>query len=105
MDNYNKIVTVVRNDPALQRSVGSLKQEAAAGGVKHTGPGFAEGDVLVPKIANVKLLAQPSDTAKSIATLGRADELVVIGAEKDGYINVQGANGSGWVKLVLMQKR
>jgi len=105
MDNYNKIVTVVRNDPALQRNVGSLKQEAAAGAVKHTGPGFADGDVLLPKIANVKLMAQPADTAKAVATLGRADELVVIGAEKDGYINVQGANGSGWVKIVLVQKR
>jgi hypothetical protein len=29
----------------------------------------------------------------------------VIGAAKDGFINVQGAGGSGWVKLVLVQKR
>ena len=32
MDNYNKVVSVVRNDPSLQRNVGTLKQEAAAGG-------------------------------------------------------------------------
>jgi hypothetical protein len=50
-------------------------------------------------------MAQPSDTAKVVATLGRADELVVIGDEKDGFINVQGANGSGWVKIVLASKR
>ena len=105
MDNYNKIVTVVRNDPSLQRTVGSLKQEAAAGGTTKAGGGFNEGDVLVPKIGNVKLMAQPSDTAKSLGTLPRGEELVVIGAEKDGYVNVQGANGSGWVKVVLMQKR
>jgi hypothetical protein len=105
MDNYNKVVSVVRNDPSLQRKVGTLKQEAAAGGAKKAGAVFDEGDVVVPKIGNVKLLAEPSDTAKPLATLGRADELVVIGAEKNGYINVQGATASGWVKIVLMQKR
>jgi hypothetical protein len=106
MDNYNNIVKAVRNDPSLQRNVGSLKQEAAAGGVtRSAGALFNEGDVLVPKIANVKLFAQPSDTAKQVATLSRTDELVVVGAEKDGYINVQGSSASGWVKSVLVQKR
>ena len=28
LDNYNKIVQVVMNDPSLQRNVGTLKQEA-----------------------------------------------------------------------------
>lgn len=28
----------------------------------------------------------------------------MIGEEKDGYINVQGASASGWVKIVLMVK-
>src|SRR5882757_1771841 len=88
MDNYNNIVKVVRNDASLQRNVGTLKQEAAAGGTKKAGAVFNEGDVLTPKIANVKLLAQPSETAKVVATLGRGEELVVIGVEKDGFINV-----------------
>jgi hypothetical protein len=103
MDNYNKVVGVVRGDPALQRNVGTLKQEAAAGGVK--AGTFREGDVLGPKIANVKLMAEPSDTAKVVATLGRGDELVVVGGEKDGYVNVQGSTSSGWVKVVLVNKR
>jgi len=29
----------------------------------------------------------------------------VIGGEKDGFINVQSATASGWVKVVLVQKR
>jgi hypothetical protein len=103
MDNYNNIVNVVRNDPALQRNVGTLKQEAAAGG--KTAATFREGDVLVPKIAGIKLLAGPSDTAKVVATLTRADEFIVSGEEKDGYVQVQGANASGWVKITMMQKR
>jgi hypothetical protein len=105
MDNYNNIVRTVRNDPSLQRNVGTLKQEAAAGGAKKAGAVFAEGDVVMPKIANVRLLAAPTDTAKPLTTLVRGEELVVIGPEKDGYINVQSAAASGWVRIVLVEKR
>jgi hypothetical protein len=105
MDNYNNVVGVVRGDASLHRNVGTLKEEAAAGGKAKSGAVYNEGDVLVPKINNIKLLAEPSDSAKALATLGKADELVVTGAEKDGYIAVQGASASGWVKIVLVQKR
>ena len=104
MDNYNKVVGVVRGDPSLQRNVGTLKQEAAGGGTRKAGAVFNEGDVLGPKIAGIKLLAQPDDTAKVVATLGRADELVVTGEEKNGFIQVQGSSASGWVKITLVQK-
>ena len=105
LDNYNNIVTSVRNQPSLQRNVGTLAQEAAAGGQTKTGAVFSEGDVLVPKIANVKLLAEPSDAAKVVATLARTDELVVVGTVKDGFVSVQGATASGWVKLALVAKQ
>src|SRR5262245_29283002 len=105
LDNYNGIVGAVRGDPSLQRNVGTLAQEAAAGGQVKAGAVFAEGDVLAPKIANVKVLAEPKDGAKEVMTLGRTDEVVVVGGEKDGFINVQGANGSGWIKIVLVNKR
>jgi hypothetical protein len=105
MDNYNNIVRTIRNDPTLQRNVGTLAQEAAAGGQRQAGAVFAEGDVLSPKIAGVKILAQPADNAKEVATLGRADEMVVVGQEQNGFINVQAASGAGWVKIVLVNKR
>ena len=105
MDNYNNVVKVVRNDTSLQRNVGTLKQEAAAGGAKKAGAVFNEGDVLTPKIANVRLMSDASDTSKALATLARGEELVVIGSDKDGFINVQAATASGWVKIVLVQKR
>lgn len=105
MDNYNNVVKVVRNDTSLQRNVGTLKQEAASGGTKKAGAVFNEGDVLTPKIANVRLMSDASDTSKAVATLARGDELVVIGGDKDGFINVQAAAASGWVKIVLVQKR
>jgi len=104
MDNYNGIVKAVRGDPTLQRTVGTLAQEAA-GGNKKAGAVFNEGDVLGPKIANVKIMAEPSDTAKALGTLARTDDVVVVGEEKNGFISVQGAGGAGWVKIVLMSKR
>jgi hypothetical protein len=104
LDNFNSIVAVVRGDPTLRRSVGTLAQEAAAGGQSKAGAAFAEGDVLVAKIGNVKLLAGPKEDANPVATLGRGEELVVIGAVENGFVNVQAANGSGWVKTVLMSK-
>jgi hypothetical protein len=107
LDNYNQVVGVVRNDASLQRSVGTLKQEAAAGGATKAAGGavFNEGDVLAPKIANVRLLAEPADGSKALATLGRGEELVVIGAVKEGFVHVQSAAASGWVKMVLVEKR
>jgi hypothetical protein len=105
MDNYNSVVKAVRNDPSLVRNVGTLKQEAAAGGATKAGAIFNEGDVLTPKIANVRLLATPADAGKVLATLARGDELVVVGEAKDGFINVQGATASGWVKIVLIEKK
>jgi hypothetical protein len=103
LDNFNNVVTVVRSDTSLQRSVGTLSEEAsrkiAAGAV------FNEGDVVTPKIANVKLLASPTDSAEPLVTLAKSEELVVIGAEQNGYINVQGGNAAGWVRKVLLSRR
>jgi hypothetical protein len=105
LENYNAIVGVVRGDPTLQRTVGTLAQEAAAGGTRRAGAVFSEGDVLTPKIANVPLLTGPKDDAAAVATLKRGEETVVIGGVENGFVNVQGATGSGWVKAVLMNKQ
>lgn len=102
LNNYNKVVGVVRGDPSLQREVGTLREEAGKKTV--SGAVYNEGDVVMPKIANVKLLATPSDTAKAVATLPKGEELVIIGAEQDGYLNVQSGSAAGWVKKVLVMR-
>ena len=104
MDNYNQVVGVVRGDPSLQRNVGSLREEAAAGGKTVAGAVFEEGDVLVPKIGKVAIVAQPQDGAKVVGNLVRGDEVVVIGKQENGFVNVQGTSVSGWVKVVLVQR-
>ncbi len=99
-DNYNGIVRSVRGNPSLQRDVASLAEEA--GKRTKTGAVFNEGDVLRPKLATVKLLAQPSEQSDAVATLARSDEVVFLGKEQDGFLNVESAKGGGWVKKVLV---
>ncbi len=101
-DNYNGIVRSVRGNPSLQRDVASLATEAGAR--TKAGAAFSEGDVLRPKIANVRLLVKPSDTADAVTTLGKGDELIFMGKEQDGFVHVETGKGSGWVRKVLVTK-
>jgi len=99
-DNYNGIVRAVRGNPSLQREVGSLAKESA--GSPKAGAVFNEGDVLRPKIGNVKLFSQPSEQAASVATLAKGEELIFMGKEQDGFVHVETTKGGGWVKKVLV---
>jgi hypothetical protein len=101
-DNYNGVVRAVRGNPGLQRKVGTLATEAAA--QTKAGASFNEGDVLRPKIANVKLLTKPADDAPSTVTLGKTDELIFMGKEQDGFVSVETSKGPGWVKKVLISR-
>ncbi len=103
-DNYNNIVRVIRNDPNLQRDVGTLAQEAAAGGSTKAGAVFNDGDVLYPKIAGVKLMGSASDGGAVVATFGKSDEMIYMGGEQDGYLKVESGKGGGWVKKILVTK-
>jgi hypothetical protein len=103
LDNYNKVVGVIRSDNSLQRNVGSLREEVARKVVG--GAVFSEGDIVTPKIANVKLFAQPTESGASVATLIKGEELVVMGGEENGYLKVQGGSAEGWVRKVLVSRR
>jgi hypothetical protein len=102
MDNYNNVVRSVRGNPSLQRDVGTLADEA--GKKSKAGAVFNEGDTVVPKIGNLKMYAQASDTSKTVSTLAKGDEMIVMGEEKDGFVKVESGSGGGWVKKVLITK-
>jgi hypothetical protein len=103
-DNYNNIVRAVRNDPTLHRDVGTLAQEAAAGGSTKAGAVYNEGDVLYPKIAGVKIMAAAGEAGKAIATLDKGEELIYMGEEQGGFLKVESGKGGGWVKKILVTK-
>ncbi len=101
-DNYNGIVRSVRGNPSLQRNVATLADEA--GKQVKAGAVFNEGDVLRPKIGNVKLQAQPSDQGQSVGMLAKGEELIYTGKEQDGFLSVETSKGGGWVKRILVGK-
>ena len=104
VDNYNNVVRAVRGQPSLHRDVGTLAQEAAAGGAKGGGMTYSEGDVLFPKINNVKLLSNPSDSAGVLILLQKQDEMIYMGSESNGFLQVETGSGGGWVKKVLVTR-
>ena len=53
----------------------------------------------------MKLLAEPKDAAKVVGTVGKKDDLVFLGEEKEGYVEVQGSSAEGWIKKTLVTKR
>jgi curli biogenesis system outer membrane secretion channel CsgG len=101
-DNYNNIVRSVRNQPSLQRDVGTLAEEA--GKKTKGGAVFNEGDTIVPKLGNLKVYSSPSEASKTVATLSKGEEMIFMGEEKDGYLKIESSNGGGWVKKVLVTR-
>ncbi|MEO6276182.1 SH3 domain-containing protein, partial [Roseateles sp.] len=101
LDNYNKIVLTIRDQASLVRS-GSASGDANAGASTQAGAPINAGQMLAPKISNVKAYATPSREGKVVATLNRSDELVATGEVKDGFVKVDSANFSGWVQRTLV---
>jgi hypothetical protein len=65
-----------------------------------------EGDVLIGKLANIKLFKEPSKKAGSLGTLTKSDEMIYTGTQANGFYSVVTANkGDGWVEKVLVKKR
>lgn len=96
LDNFNKIVRDVRADPSLaNRSAANIK----AGAV------FNEGDIVTPKIDNVKVYTSANDKSAVVLTARKGQELIYLGEEEGSYLHVQAGDGDGWVKKVLVAKQ
>lgn len=124
LDNYNEIVKQVRNQPQLIRTHSASGDSNAArsthgeafngstGGGAAVGAGAAPGghaeasqpagQLLQPKIGNVKVYAEASRSSKVVGTLQREDEVVATGEVNNGFAYVDGSNASGWVQRSLM---
>ena len=98
-DNVNGIVGQVRAAPHLQRDVSGV-----IGGPTMAGAVFGAGDLLHPKIDNVRLLATPGAETDVVATLSRSDAMIYLGEEQDGFLAVESSHGAGWVRKLLVDK-
>jgi curli biogenesis system outer membrane secretion channel CsgG len=101
LDNYNKIVLNVRDQQQLIRGGSAAGDANAAASTRAEAP-QAAGQLLVAKIANVRVYAEASRDSKVVATLQRSDELVASGEAKNGFVFVDSANFSGWVQRTLV---
>lgn len=104
LDNFNAIVRDVRVNDALLKNAATATTGLDGRDVK-AGATYAEGDIVLPKIAGIKLLGLPSETGRVIAALKKTDELIYLGEEKGDFLKVQGSDSEGWVKKSLVQKR
>ena len=89
---------VSKSDSATSRPTDAGAASPASSAV------LAVGDVVAPKIGNVKVLAEASADAKVLGTVAKTDELVVAGAAKNGFVLVEGASVKGWVSVNLLAK-
>lgn len=101
LDNYNKIVQTIRDQPSLLRTSSAAGDANAAASTRAEAPQQA-GQMLAIKISNVKAYAEPSRDSAVVATINRSDELVATGEAKNGFIKVDAANFSGWVQRTLV---
>ena len=62
------------------------------------------GDTLVGKIAGVKVHVQADRNARVLTVLGKADEVVYMGEERDGFYLVTTTRGEGWIDKLLVKK-
>ena len=103
LDNWNKIVLSIRNNPSLiQAKAGPASQANAAGSVK-AGAGSA-GDVYVAKIAGVKVYRSAGEGAE-LTSLSKVDEVIYEGEEQNGFMKVATPRGTGWVKAIMVRKQ
>jgi hypothetical protein len=103
LDNWNSIVRNIRNNPSLvQTRAGVASQQNAAMSV--TANAGVAGDVLVAKIAGVKVLRQPRDGSGELQTLGRNEEVILAGEDQNGFTKVTTSHGDGWVKAILLRR-
>ena len=104
VDNWNNIVRAIRANPSLiQARGGPATQANAAGSV--TANAAAAGDVMSPKINGVKVLRLPQDGAGEVQSLGKSDEVLLLGEERNGFVKVTAPRGDGWVRAILLRKQ
>ena len=65
--------------------------------------GAMAGDVLTPKINNLKVYKGPDKTSESTEITNKVDEVVYLGESSNGCPYVQGADIEGWVQGVILR--
>jgi len=66
-------------------------------------PAIQSGDVLVGKISGIQVYPKPAKSGK-LTVLGKTDEVIYMGEEREGFYRVTTQKGEGWVDKLLVKK-
>jgi curli biogenesis system outer membrane secretion channel CsgG len=102
LDNYNRIVQKIRNEPSLVRA-SSAASKVNAQASTQAGTPVSPGASVFARLASVKVYTEPRATSKVMGTLKRSEEAIATGEERDGFVKIDGENVSGgWVQRTLV---
>ena len=101
LDNWNNIVRTIRDNPSLIKTHSESGDVNAANSTRAGAPQKA-GEILMARINNVRVYSGPSKDSKVVATLSRSDELIASGDQKNGFVQIDSSNFSGWVQKTLV---
>jgi curli biogenesis system outer membrane secretion channel CsgG len=101
LDNYNKIVIAIRDKPSLVQTTNVASVVNANASTK-AGVPINAGDLVMPRINNVRIFTDASTSSKVIGTVQKGEELISSGEESNGFIKVDSAKLSGWVQKTMV---
>jgi hypothetical protein len=102
LDNYNKIVMTIRNQPSLTKTSSAASKVNAAASTREGVP-VGAGASVYARLATVKVFSEPTAKSKPVGTLQRSEEAIATGEEKNGFVQIDGENVSGgWVQRTLV---
>ena len=102
LDNYNRIVQTIRDQPSLVRTA-SFESKVNAGTSIRAGAPVTAGSSVYARLSNVKVFAEPRMNSRLMGTLKRSEEAIATGEERDGFVRIDGENvQGGWVQRTLI---
>jgi curli biogenesis system outer membrane secretion channel CsgG len=102
LDNYNRIVVKIRDQPTLVRT-GSAIGRVNARASSQAGVPVSAGASVFARLATVKVYTEPRAGSKVMGSLKRSEEAIATGEERDGFVRIDGENiAGGWVQRTLV---
>jgi curli biogenesis system outer membrane secretion channel CsgG len=102
LDNYNRIVQKIRNQPSLVHASSAISKVNAHASTL-AGTPVSAGASVFARLAMVKVYTEPRASSKVLGTLRRSEEAIATGEERDGFVKIDGENiAGGWVQRTLV---
>jgi glutaredoxin len=68
------------------------------------GMSLRSGDTLIGKIPGIRIYTEASKSAQKMLVLSKAEEVIYMGEERDGFYRVTTTQGDGWVDKLQVKK-